>query len=672
MIFRAAPFIRYALVAIVSILFSIYNLNVIRFFNIFYLYYIVFILIIFYFFSKKFRTLQSFLGITVLSIIFVIAVKLKTEKFDPLHINNTKETINYYKGIIDNEPEEKEKTYKYTLLVTQIFTKNGWQTATGKVLTYIYKDKINTKPKYGDIILFKGKPDTTTHPKNPGEFNLKNFYSFHQIYNQKFCSFNDLIIIGNQPRNQLILVAINIRSWAEKLFKSYIKSDREQKVASALILGIKGTLDWEIMQAYANTGTMHVLAVSGLHVGIIYEILLLLCFWSKKFKHGSVLKAVFLLTALWFYALVTGLCPSILRSVTMFSFIILAEAMHRKSNIYNTLAASCLFLLLFNPYMILEVGFQLSYLAVLGIVYIQPKIYELINTEELEINVSKYEFVNKSLHFIIDWTWAISCISLAAQVATFPLGILYFHQFPTYFLISNLVVIPAALGIMWVGLSFVFLSYFDGVAKILGFCIEKTVFLLNNLIIFIEDLPFSVWEGLSISVLNTWHIYILILLFFVWITFYKFQYFITFSITFIALMISLTYRIIETKNQNNITIYAINKGYAIDKFIGHSRQSFVDSNTIKNPSKMQFHILNNRWNSYVNEESNFENLEIIHKQNILFVYQNKSFFVYKYYTQKFKNIHFDYKICTNKFDLQKSDSSIYIIPIKGAFTKSFL
>lgn len=672
MIFRSAPFLRYVLVAVMSILFSIYNLSNIQKINIWHLSYISIILVFCYVLCRKNRTLQSLFGYIILAIIYIATVKINTQKFEISHIYNTKENVKYYKGIISNEPEVKDKTYKYVLEIDGIFTENGWENATGKVLTYIYKDKQHPKPKYGDVLIFKGKPDTTTFPKNPGEFNLKNFYSFHQIYNQKFCSFNELLVIGNSPQNPLIGLAISIRSWAEILFKNYIKSDREQKIASALILGIKGTLDWEIMQAYANTGTMHVLAVSGLHVGIIYQILLIFCAWSTKVRYGNWLKATFLLVSLWFYALVTGLCPSILRSVTMFSFIILAEAIHRKSNIYNTLAASCLFLLLYNPYMIMEVGFQLSYLAVLGIVYMQPKIYALIATKEIEISLYKFNFLNKITAYIIDWTWSITCVSLAAQIATFPLGILYFHQFPTYFLISNLVVIPAALGIMWVGLTFVFLSYFDVIATFLGFCIEKTVYFLNGLILFIEDLPFSVWKGLSISVFNTWHIYVLILLVLIWIEKPKFKLFLGISVTFMALMASISYKIMECKNQDKITVYALNNGYAIDKFIGIHGQSFIDSLTAENPSKMQFHILNNRWNNYINDENTFNNIKQIDNQNIVFVHHNQSFLIYNKKSKNTKNVHFDYEICSNKYANQKYDSTVYKTSNKGAFTKSFL
>ncbi|TAG54422.1 MAG: ComEC family competence protein [Cytophagales bacterium] len=671
MIFVGAPFLRYVLIAIASILFSIYNFEIIEQIPTEYLIYsLVLFCFSFFIFSKK-RTLISTIGYLIISNIFILTVKFKTETNDSQHISNCKEKIDFYKGNISNEPEQKDKTFKYIVDITEIKTSQGWKKASGKVLTYIYKDSNTLKPLYGDNILFAGTPELVSLPRNPGEFNLKRFYSFRQIFHTKFHSSKSALLIDNQESNALLGIAIKIRFWAEQLFSKYIKAERERKIASALILGIKGTLDWEIAQAYSNTGTMHVLAVSGLHVGIIYGILVIFCFWSKKIKYGRWIKAVFLLFALWFYALVTGLCPSILRSVTMFSFIIVAEAINRKSNIYNILAASCLFLLAYNPYMIMEVGFQLSYLAVIGIVYIHQLLYQLIDTKEWNFNYFKYEKLNICAEYCADWAWSISCVSVAAQLATFPLGILYFHQFPTYFIICNLAVIPVAIGIMWIGLVFVGLSSVSFIAIFLGSLIEKLVYFMNSFIFFTDELPFSVWSGLSITVFDTWHIYILIFVIFVCIESKKFIWFFSSVTLFIFLMISISLKIIESKNQHKITVYALNSGYAIDKFVGTKRETIIDAETKSSASKMQFHILNNRWNNLVSTEQNNSNLIQFYNKNILFVVNQQSYFVFYKKEKHENNIKFDNEICLNKYAKIKYDSCHYTSKI-GAFTKSLL
>lgn len=154
-----------------------------------------------------------------------------------------------------------------------------------------------------------------------------------------------------------------------------------------------------------------------------------------------IIKLLILLLCLWSYAFITSLSPSVMRAVTMFSFIAIANVMQRQTNIYNTLAASAFLLLILEPNMVFEVGFQLSYLAVLGIVSIYPIVYPL--------------FVFKS-----KWTdtlWQLNCVSIAALIATFPLGIFYFHQFPNYFLVANILVLPLIPFIIYFGLSFLLL-----------------------------------------------------------------------------------------------------------------------------------------------------------------------------------------------------------------------
>lgn len=599
----------------------------------YYIYFLIILVSIYYYFVKKITWIRNIIY-PFFYVSGVLCVLAKTEKNHEKHLLNNSKNYTAYTGVIVSETEEKENTYKAILRLNAIKTGNQWIEKKGKIYVYFYKKGIDKIPKYGDCILIKGIADTISKPKNPNEFNFKRFYEFLQIHHRHFVAQKDIIIYDYKPENMLVKMSFQIRSWAEKLFKTYITTERERKISSALILGIKGSLDWEIMQAYASTGTMHVLAVSGLHVGIIYQILVLLCFWTKKITHGKWIKATLLLLLLWFYALITGLSPSVLRSVSMFTFIIIAEATNRKSNIYNTLSASCLFLLCINPYMIMEVGFQLSYLAVLGIVYIQPKIYQLIALKEFIItkddfknnhivNTFKRHILN-GLYFIIDWVWMITCVSIAAQIATFSLGMLYFHQFPNYFLLSNLFVIPAALGIMYVGLSFVLFSYFDFWANFTGtliqFCVEK----LNMLILLIEDLPFSVVRGISISILDTWLIYVVLIVFLIFITNKNFIYFILLFILLTFISLKTCYRIIKQKQQMGYTIYAIPKGFGFDFFEGNKLITYLDSSLENDYARLQFHVLNNRWSKGCYFEH--EKIKIKEKLGVgFFVRNNMSF-----------------------------------------------
>ena len=184
-------------------------------------------------------------------------------------------------------------------------------------------------------------------------------------------------ISTNKNEGSFILkTSISLRDYFLNIFKQYNITGNEFAVGSALILGFEDKLNPEIISAYSSSGALHVLSVSGLHIAIIYVVLLKLLFFLDKFKNGKIIKAIILVLMLWFYACLTGLSPSVMRAATMFSFIVIAKLFNRYTNVYNTLAASALLLLIINPYLIMEVGFQLSFLAVFGIVMLQ--IYEII------------------------------------------------------------------------------------------------------------------------------------------------------------------------------------------------------------------------------------------------------------------------------------------------------
>jgi len=170
----------------------------------------------------------------------------------------------------------------------------------------------------------------------------------------------------------------------------------------------------------------------------------------------------------------------------MFSFIVVARPFGRDTNIYNTLAASAFLLLLYNPYLIMSVGFQLSYLAVVGIVYLQGPLYRLWEPTSL----------------FWDKLWKVTCVSLAAQLATFSLGLFYFHQFPVYFLFSNLAVIPLSVVVLVMGVLLLVISPFVWLAGFTGLLLQFIISLLNGIVTFVEGLPFSLINGVYITALQ--------------------------------------------------------------------------------------------------------------------------------------------------------------------------
>ena len=399
-----------------------------------------------------------------------------------------------------------------------------------------------------------------------------------------------------KERNVLFEYAYLFREKLLSIFKKDGISGDEYAVASALLLGYKEALAPEIISSYASAGAMHVLAVSGLHVGIIYLVLNGLLFFLVKIKHGNTIKAILLILFLWAYALLTGLSPSVIRAVTMFSFIIIGKMLYKNTNIYNTLGVSAFLLLLINPFLIVEVGFQLSYLAVFGIVLIFPKLYELWNMDYLICNF--YSF-----GWLADKIWAIICISIAAQIATFPLGLLYFHQFPNYFIFSNLIVIPLATVIIYLGILVLLTSpvgWLSGaIAKALIFIIN----FLNNSVVFIEQLPYSVTQGISISIFETWIIYLLIASMLTYFMIVRVKY-LNFGLFFLIVLLS--FQVFESdleRGRNRLIVYNVNKCTAIEFVSGKQSYFIADSSLTDDQSKLLFHIKHNWWDMEIGRAS---------------------------------------------------------------------
>jgi len=479
-----------------------------------------------------------------------------------------------------NAPQEKERSVKTIVEVRQLSSKEAAAQVQGKVLLYLEKDERALKLQHGDKFLFQSKLNFIVPPQNPGEFDYRQYLSFHQIYVQSYAKSTQWHFAESLPPT------LSIYRWAHQLRSDLLDIFRdagiegdEMAVVSALVLGYKNDLDDELRRAYASAGAMHVLAVSGLHVGIIYLVLAQLLSFLDRFRHGPIIRAVLVLLALWLYALITGLSPSVIRAATMFSFVIISKASKRNSNIYNTLAASAILLLLINPFLIMEVGFQLSYLAVLGIVFIQPPLYELIKVD----------------NWLLDKVWGITAVSIAAQIATFPLGLLYFHQFPNYFLISNLVVIPAATVVIYTGILVLISSPFAWLQDLLALGLNYFVKALNAAILFIEKMPYSISEGISFSIAETWFIYFLIGLLLIYLSLRRIRLLKLGLVCCCLFMVWQVISKIERKNQRMLVVYNVKNTSAVDFVNGQNSLFIAESELLNDPQKMLFHIKHNWW-----------------------------------------------------------------------------
>ena len=522
--------------------------------------------------SKKNKTVKNdFLFGVVLYMTLFVGGSLVSQM--SLHDYTKLKAADFYQCAIIEPVKEKTNSYQLTLLINAKSIDSVWSSSKGKALIYIEKDSLSSKLKFGDKLLIKGNLNVLEPPKNPKEFDYKKYLENRSIYQQGYLASNDWRVLGSKSKG-LDVFANDARQFLLSSLQSNGIEGDQYAIASALILGSKDELDFKVKQAYATAGAMHVLAVSGLHVGIIFLILNTLLSILDSSKKGRVVKAIILLIVLWSYALLTGLSPSVLRASTMFSFVIMGTVLNRKSSIYNTLAASAFFLLIINPNLLFEVGFQLSYIAVLGIVYLQPLIYKRIYTR----------------WWLLDKIWAITAVSIAAQIATLPLTLYYFNQFPVYFMLSNLLVIPSAIVILSLGILLFITSPISPISESIGWALNKFIEGLNFSIKEIEVLPNSLIEGLSITVLECVALYIIIILFIGGLKFRKLK---IINCAFFLTLIFIINDLIEDvalANSKSMVVYHINKNQAIDFIDGTSNVFLANSSLIKDKQKQSFHI----------------------------------------------------------------------------------
>jgi competence protein ComEC len=548
-------------------------------------------LVNFFFRGRKAGLASGLVGLLAISSLGYVLVLIRTGEGDRTLLQSAKEPTKAYLAIVRSSPESKAKSWKFEVEVAAI--KNSrWRQAKGRVLLYVSKGIGEVSWKYGDQLLIKGSPQALRPPANPGEFDFKRYLSFKNIYHQQFVLPEQVRWIAPADRRGFIYYSHQARAWAQSKLNQYVAGEQRQAIAAALVLGVTDGIDTDLLNAYAASGAMHVLAVSGLHVGIIYGILLVLLRPLNRFAWSRWAVASISLICLWVFAFVTGLSPSVLRAVVMFSFVAIARPFGKQTNIYNTLAASAFVLLLYNPYLIMSVGFQLSYLAVLGIVYLQRPIYNL------------WEVENR----LGDWIWQITCVSIAAQMATFSLGLLYFHQFPVYFLISNLFVIPLSTAVLVLGILVLAFSFISPLAIMFGKMLTGIIYLLNETVFLTEKLPFSLISDIYITTLQCWLLMAFLLCLIFLFEFRSSRWLFASVIFGIVFCYAQWNHFFNSVNRSQFIVYSVSGHHAFE-FIKNGQSYFKsDSAFLEDNDRQRFHIRPNRLLNGVARVSGVESL----------------------------------------------------------------
>lgn len=438
-------------------------------------------------------------GPLILLIFLVLGAMLVKEKQESRPVLET-EKLTFSAQILDI-PEEKDKTWQTVIRTNKIYRDTHWQDRKIKLLAYLEKNGEERPLIPGDNIIFSAYPNPIKNRGNPGEFDYKRYMDIQGIHCQVYLDTASWEKTQSKGRFSVIALSNRLRLHLLKNLKQSGIEEEEYAIASALLLGYKDFLTPEVRNRFSSSGAMHILAVSGLHVGIIYLILHYLLLFLERYKYGKTLKILLILIILIGYAFLTGLSPSVSRATLMFSVIAIGQVLRRHSSVYNSLAFSAFVLLIINPLLLFSISFQLSYLAVYSIIFFQPRLYKLME-----------------LPMIPDKLWQWFTVALAAQIGTAPLVIHNFHLFSNFFWLTNFIAIPAAAFIIFTGmLYFIMAPVLPIVSQGLGFILSFILSLLNQSTAFIQDLPYSTTESIWLSDIQILFYYLTIVFLAAWL-----------------------------------------------------------------------------------------------------------------------------------------------------------
>ncbi|WP_296686106.1 ComEC/Rec2 family competence protein [Flavobacterium sp.] len=546
--------------------------------------------------TKKPHRLRYF-GLTVYGLAFVIGVSTQTIHTDSYQKNHYTQIQNVFEQqhtftlVLNEKLKSSNSNQRYVALVSQIDKTQ----CSGKLLLNIRKDSLHHVFVIGNRLQIQGSLYPNSSPKNPNQFDYGKYLTNKQIYGQLYADATDIKVSSLIEKDSWYYAA-QIRNTIINNLKKDGFHSTELNVAVALLLGQQQDIDPEIIQDYQYAGAVHILSVSGLHIGFI---LLFVTFVLKPVpnnRKGSLLKLIVILYSLWLFGILAGLAPSVVRSVTMFSFVAIGQHLRRSVNIYHTLLVSILLILLVQPAFLFDVGFQLSYLALFFILWFHPLLSSLWEPKN---KISKY-------------IWDILSVSFAAQMGTLPLSLYYFHQFPGLFFITNLVIIPLTGFIMGLGVLVMVLAFFDQCPFFLSKALEWSLFVVDKIIhtianaeqFIIKDIPFTLAFLLSS--------YAVVFSGILWFKKPQFQRLVAVLVSVIVVQIAFLWNEWTIENQQEWVVFNSNKNTLMAERNGKSVTLYANDSLQKVGAK------NNTLNAYL--VGNFSHLAAAKelKNNIFF------------------------------------------------------
>lgn len=403
-------------------------------------------------------------------IIFVLLTNalLFISAFESCFVYNARININHYSNYhlfgtqnifarVNNIPVKGERFIKVPIDVSCIQSNNQWKYSQGQSYVYIKKELAKT-PNLGDILFFKANFNVINPTKNPGEFDYKAYLERQNIFSVAYPTDTIIKIQDDKFQYRPSEIGVVIKSKLIGLLRTCELSQEAFSIGAALMLGYDDEIENDILQSFSHSGTLHILSVSGMHTGVLYAILIWVFSLIDKHERYKKTRCLVIISFLILFVLITGVSPSVLRAALMLALMVLGQTFYKKGNSYNTLLFSAFIILLYNPYLIIDVGFLLSYLAVFGILYLYPLLFNRFPVQQP----------------ILKFLWSSVLISFSATLFTLPISLFYFHQFPIWFVVSNIIIIPISTALL--------------VLTILLVALYKLVFIKTMLVVLINSL----------------------------------------------------------------------------------------------------------------------------------------------------------------------------------------
>ncbi|WP_207512121.1 ComEC/Rec2 family competence protein [Longitalea luteola] len=475
---------------------------------------------------------------------------------------------------IEEPLSEKKQSYKSIASVQAVLFDHSISKASGKILLYFQKDSAVQHLQYGNQLLLFKALQPVKNTGNPGCFDYQQYCTFQGISYQVYLKKGEFVALKIENENLFRKYLLSTRAKIVALLQKYIPGPKESGLAEAMLIGYKEDLDKSLVQSYSNTGVVHIIAISGLHLGLIYWLLMLLCKPLAKQATLRLLQPILIIAGLWSFSCIAGGSPSVLRSAVMFTCLVIGEHMNRKTAVYNSLAAAAFLLLCYNPFWLWDAGFQLSYAAVLSLAIFYKPVYHLL-------------FIRNKL---TDFVWKSTCVTIAAQILTVPISVFHFHQFPNLFLIANLLAVPLS-GIIIIGeIVLCVVSVIPLLATSIGYFLHYIIYALNTFIEAVSGLPFATLNNLLLSWPQLVCLYLFISAIAWWLFHYSRKGFI---ISLLALLLFMIFEAIDERKamqQRKLIVYNIPRHSAIDVIVGKQCFFTADSALLKNDLLFAFHL----------------------------------------------------------------------------------